>query len=147
MAITRTPEQMALTETSRLCQEIVDLCRDAVEQRADLAVLQQLIEDHRRARVLVDTRLGELDDLPLTPDPDWEALRKLAVRTKKIFASDETAVLLEERIADENKLLTHVADALAGNLDPRTRACLVEVQRIAAHSKRAAESELATRRV
>jgi hypothetical protein len=37
MALTRTPEQMALTETSRLCQEIMDLSGDALEQTSDRA--------------------------------------------------------------------------------------------------------------
>ena len=147
MAITRTREQMALTETSRLCREFVDLCEDAVEQSADLRVLlDPLAGEHQRARALVDTRLRELDDLPLTPDPEREALRKLAVRTKKFFAADETAVLLDERIADEDKLLAHVADALAGELDARTRTCLSEVQRIAADSNRTLESASARNR-
>ena len=132
--LTRTPEQIALAETSRLCQEMIDMCRDAAEQTSEprlQQVLVKLIEDHGRLQAAVDERLAALDDLPLSPDPEWEGLKKLATRTKKIFAADESAVLIDERIDDEKQLLSHVADALKGALSADTRACLQIVQRTA----------------
>jgi hypothetical protein len=90
---------------------------------------------------LVDTRLRELDDLPLGPDPEWETLKKIAVRTKKLFAADEALVLLDARITDEDKLLAHLSNALANESDPRTRTCLEHVRRVATDSKRALEDE------
>ena len=132
--LTRTPEQIALTETSRLCQEIIDLCGDAASQTSDSAVQQllaRLIEEHREARAAIDERLRELDDLPLTPDPEWESVKKIATWAKQIFAEDANAVVLDERIEDEKKLLSRVAEALKLDLGAATRACLQRAQRTA----------------
>ena len=132
--LTRTPEQIALNETGRLCQEIIDLCSDAADQTSDSAVkhlMLRLIEEHERLRAMVDGRLRALDDLPLTPDPEWEGLKKIATRTKKIFVTDENTVLLDERIADEEKLLSHISDALKLDLSAATRECLQDAHRTA----------------
>ena len=129
--LTRTPEQMALTETSRLCQEIVDLCSDAADNADDAEVSQlmsRLAEQHRRVRRAVDERLSILDDMPLTPDPDLESLKKLAVRAKQLFVSDANAVLIDERIQDEQKLLDHLAESLELDLPAATRECLEDVR-------------------
>jgi hypothetical protein len=129
--LTRTPEQMALTETSRLCQQIIDLCRDAGDNATDANVsglMSRLAEQHRRVRRSVDERLSVLDDLPLSPDPDLESLKKLAVRAKQLFVSDPGTVLLDERIEDEQKLLEHVAEALKEDLPAATRDCLEDVR-------------------
>lgn len=129
--LTRTPEQMALTETSRLCQEVIDLCRDAAEEAThrDVALLMSgLVERHQRLRRSVDERLAALDDLPLSPDPDLESLKKLAVRAKQLFASDSDIALLDARIDDEQKLLSHLSEALEQELPTATRECLEEVR-------------------
>lgn len=131
--LTRTPEQIALAEASRLCREIADLCRDAVEQTADPGLQQlmaKLIEEHERVQTSVDERLSALEDLPLTPDPELEGLKKLATRVKKIFRP-ESAVLLDERIEHENLLLVHLRDALKLELSGPSRTCLEEAERTA----------------
>lgn len=129
--LTRTPEQMALTETSRLCQQIIDLCGDAADNADDAGVsqlLSRLAEQHRRVRRAVDERLSMLDDMPLSPDPDLESLKKLAVRAKQLFVSDANAVLLDERIGEEQKLLDHLEEALKQELPAATRDCLEDVR-------------------
>lgn len=147
--LTRTPEQMALTETSRLCQEIIDLCRDAADEATDRDVsllISRLVEQHQQVRRSVDERLAALDDLPLSPDPDLESLRKLAVRAKQFFVSDPNAVLLDERIEDEQKLLSHLAEALGQELPAPTRDCLEQV-RVTATDALSALKEERTRHV
>lgn len=129
--LTRTPEQMALTETSRLCRQIVDLCRDAADQSDDprvKAILATLVESHDRTRRAVDERLRALDDLPLTPDPDLELAKKLATRAKQFFVRDDDAVLIEERIEAEQNLLSHLTESLALDLSAPTRACLQDAR-------------------
>lgn len=129
--LTRTPEQMALTETSRLCQEIIDLCKDAAGEATDRDVsllMSRLVKQHRRLRRSVGERLAAVDDMPLSPDPELESLKKLAVRAKQLFVSDPSAVLLDERIEDEEKLLSHVSEALEQELPVATRDCLEEVR-------------------
>ena len=130
----RTPEQIALAETSRLCHEFADLYRDAAElaEKPHLRELMaKLVDEHERVQAAVDERLRALDDGPLSPDPELEGLKKLATRVKKIFAPDENAVLLEEGIEHENQLLAHVRDALKLDLSGPTRACLQDVERTA----------------
>lgn len=134
--LTRTPEQIALSETSRLCQQIVDLGADAATQVTDARLkrlLEQLIEVHDAVRSRVDARIRDTGDLPRMPDTDRENLKELATRVKEAFASDPASVVLDERIADEEALLAHLDDALAQgiDLDPETHACLVEAKRTA----------------
>lgn len=142
--LTRTPEQMALTEISRLCQEIIDLCRDAADEATDRDVsllMSRLVEQHKRVRSSVDERLSALDDMPLSPDPDLESLKKLAVRAKQFFVSDPNAVLLDERIEDEQKLLSYVAETLEQELPAATRDCLQAVRAAATDALSALSEE------
>lgn len=141
--LTRTPDQIALAEASRLCQEFADLCRDAGEQTDDVDLQQlmtRLIEQHERVRVAFDERLRALDDLPLSPDPELEAVKKVVTRLKKMFGQ-ESLVLLEERIEHEEKLLSHFADALETDLTPPTRQCLEEGRRTAEEGMRLLSQE------
>ena len=141
--LTRTPEQMALTDTSRLCQEIIDLCSDAADNADDAGVSQlmsRLAEQHRRVRRAVDERLAILDDMPLSPDPELESLKKLAVRAKQLFASDPGTVLLDERMEDEQKLLDHLEESLKLDLPAATRDCLEDVRMTATNALSALNS-------
>ena len=65
--LTRTPEQIALVEASRLCQEFVDLTRDAIEQTSGWpgisGVFTMTPEDHsgltKEALMMVTVDTGQ----------------------------------------------------------------------------------------
>jgi hypothetical protein len=131
---TRTPEQIALSETSRVCRQIMHLCADAAEQASDSGVrllMSSLAETHERLLSSIDARIRATGDLPRSPDPDFEAVKELATRTKKVFASDPDTVLIDERIADEQELLAEIAKALALELSAESQACFQAAQRTA----------------
>ena len=122
--LTRTPEQIALSEASRLCREIVHLSKDAADQASDSGVrllMGELVEAHRRLLASVDQRIRATGDLPRAPDPELEAVKELATRARKVFASDPDTVLIDERIDGEQALLTQLAEALALDLALETR--------------------------
>ncbi len=143
----RTPEQIALAETSKLCQEFAELSRDAAELTAEPRVrelMAKLIDEHERVQAAIDERLRALDDGPLSPDPELEGLKKLATRVKKMFAADESVVLLDEGIAHETQLLSHVREALKLDLSAATRPCLEDAERTASSALHLLSQERAT---
>jgi hypothetical protein len=132
--LTRTPEQIALSETNRLCREIVHLAADAAEQAHDSGVklvMTELARTHRKLVTALDECIRATGDLPRGSDPDLETVKELATRAKKVFASDGDAVLLDERITAEQELLAYIAESLALELGSELRACLEEAQRTA----------------
>jgi hypothetical protein len=132
--LTRTPEQIALSETARLCREIVHLSTGAAEQANDSGVkllLTELAETHRKLLVALDERIRATGDLPRGSDPDLEIVKTLATRLKEVFASDRDTVLLDERIASEQELLAYIAESLGLDLSTESRVCLENAQRTA----------------
>lgn len=146
MSLTRTPAQMALGEAGSQCREIAELCRDAageaVEPRVG-ALLARLAQMHEGLLDGLDRRLRALDDLPLTPDPDRNTLKKIATRAKELFVADDDRLLLDERLDDERALEAHARSALETELDAETRACLEAVRRVAAEALGLLEAERA----
>ena len=142
--IIRTPEQIALADSSQLLRETIHLYADVIDSAADARVrslFERLMEDHRQVGIRVDEALQALDDLPLAADPEWEGLRKIATRAKELLASDGDAVLLDGRIADEQKLLEHLSSSLELELQSETRECLVQAQSVATRALAALAEE------
>jgi hypothetical protein len=130
--LTRTPEQVALSEASRLSREIVHLSTDAAEQANDSGVkllMSRVAEVHRNMLVGIERRIRATGDLPRGTDPELETVKELATRAKKVFASDADTILLDERIEGEQALLACLAEALSSpDLPPETRSSLEEAR-------------------
>lgn len=111
----RSPLEAAVSEIGRRAQEIADHYRQSAAL-LDGAPLAGRFETWAQAHEVIAQRMARaserLGDLPRLPDPDREAFHALVRGVKSVFAQDEAAALVAERLGDERALLADIDRAL-----------------------------------
>ncbi len=112
----RTDEVVALDDVVIAHKRAASTCEDAaglVAHEPLATVLGELGAEHRRMAGDASRLLGELHELPSEPDPDREALRKLARHARSALEHHDVPSPLRDCERDEDRLSESIATTLA----------------------------------
>jgi aminoglycoside phosphotransferase len=124
----RDERQIALNGAIEACLHAAHVHDDTADQIGeDAAGLRQLAARRRQNAEALAAHLRRLGDLPMEPDPEYEAATSFLSHIKAAFAADEQDVLLERSRAAESALAEALRHALSQDLSPECRSA---VQRI-----------------
>jgi hypothetical protein len=124
----RDERQIALNGAIEACLHAAHVHEDTADRIGeDTAGLRQLAGRRRRDAETLATHLRRLGDLPMEPDPEYEAATNFLSHIKAAFAADEQDALLERSREAESALAEALRHALNQELAP---ACRSAIERI-----------------
>lgn len=127
----RDDRQAALNRIETLCLASAADYEAAAEQTHDSALsgdFQALASRHRALAERLAPHIRALGDLPRQPDPDREAFGHVLDGLRTLLAQNESAELVERRLAAENELMDALRAALELPMPEPTRTALHELQ-------------------
>jgi hypothetical protein len=93
----------------------------------DTADLRQLAARRRQDAEILAAHLRLLGDLPMPPDPEYEAVTDLVSHVKAVLTGDERGQVLERSQAAEEALAETLRQALNEDLAPAARSAVEAV--------------------
>jgi hypothetical protein len=126
----RDDRQTALNAAIEACLHAAHIHDDGADRIGeDAAALRQLAARRRQDAETLAAHLRLLGDLPMEPDPEYEAATDLLSHIKAAFSADERGQVLERSQAAEEALAEALRQALRQDLAPECQSALEEILR------------------
>jgi hypothetical protein len=124
----RDDRQIALNAAIEACLHAAHIHDDGADRIGeDAAALRQLAARRRQDAETLAAHLRLLGDLPVEPDPEYEAATDLLSHIKAAFSADERGQVLERSQAAEESLAEALRQALRQDLAPECQSALEEI--------------------
>ena len=124
----RDDRQAALNAAIEACLHAAHVHEDgAARIGEDTAGLRQLAARRRQDAETLAAHLRQLGDLPMPPDPEYEAVTDLVSHVKAALIGDERGQVLERSQAAEEALAEALRQALKEDLTPAARSAVEAV--------------------
>jgi hypothetical protein len=124
----RDDRQIALNAAIEACLHAAHIHDDGADRIGeDAAALRQLAARRRQDAETLAAHLRLLGDLPVEPDPEYEAATDLLSHIKAAFSGDERGQVLERSQAAEEALAETLRKALRQDLAPECLSALEEI--------------------
>jgi hypothetical protein len=127
--VLRDDRQIALNAAIQACLQAAHVHDDGAEVIGEGAALRRLAACRRQDAERLAAHLRLLGDLPMEPDPEYQAATDLLSHIKAALAADEREQVLERSKAAEQALGAALQQALAQDLTPDCRAVVEEILR------------------
>jgi hypothetical protein len=124
----RDDRQAALNAAIEACLHAAHVHEDGAGQIAeDASDLRQLAARRRNDAETLAAHLRRLGDLPMPPDPEYEAVTDLVSHVKATLTGDERGQVLERSQAAEDAMAEALRQALQEDLPPDCRSAVEAV--------------------
>jgi hypothetical protein len=121
----RDDRQAALNAAIEACLHAAHVHADGADQIGeDAPRLRQLAARRRQDAETLAAYLRQLGDLPMEPDPEYEAVTDLVSHVKAALTGDERGQVLERSQAAEEALAEALRQALKEDLAPACRSAV-----------------------
>ena len=124
----RDERQLALNDAVQACLHAAHVHQHGAELLGDetVGLRGAAVRRHRDAEVLAEHVRG-LGDLPMEPDPEYEAAADVVSEIKAALAEDQRRLVIERANAAEEALAAALREALRHDLPPE---CRRDIERI-----------------
>lgn len=129
MTMIRTEKQVALQNLLVTLSETIELYEDAAQYLVGAELSKTLSEIVGKRKVLISSlqnAVRDSGDLPATPDPDKETLKKLLAHLYATLADDTAAQTLRNCITAEDQLSIELAECRQAGLEAQYSQLLIE---------------------
>jgi hypothetical protein len=99
----------------------------------DTLGLRQLAAQRRRDAEILAEHVRRLGDLPMEPDPEYEAASDVVSQIKAVLAEDQRRLVIERSNEAEEALAAALREALRNDLPPDTRRDIEQILNSQAH--------------
>ncbi|MGH6902312.1 MAG: DUF2383 domain-containing protein [Geminicoccaceae bacterium] len=123
----RDDRQAALNAAIEACLHAAHVHEDGADQIEDAPSLRQLAARRRQDAEALAAHLRQLGDLPMPPDPEYEAVTDLVSHVKAALTGDERGQVLERSQAAEEAMAEALRQALKEDLAPDCRSAVEAV--------------------
>jgi hypothetical protein len=124
----RDQRQTALNAAIEACLHAAHVHEDGANRIGeDTSILRQLAERRRQNAATLATHLRQLGDLPMEPDPEYEAVTDLVSHVKAALTDDERGQVRTRSQDAEDALAEALRPALKEDLSPACRSAVKQV--------------------
>jgi hypothetical protein len=120
----RDDRQAALNAAIEACLHAAHVHADGADRIEDAPRLRQLAARRRQDAEILAAHLRLLGDLPMPPDPEFEAVTDLVSHVKAALIGDERKQVLDRSQAAEETLAEALRQALKEDLAPASRSAV-----------------------
>jgi hypothetical protein len=99
----------------------------------DTLGLRQLAAQRRRDAEILAEHVRRLGDLPMEPDPEYEAAGDVVSQIKAVLAEDQRLLVIERSNETEEALAAALREALRHDLPPESRRDIERILNSQAH--------------
>jgi hypothetical protein len=99
----------------------------------DTLGLRQLAAQRRRDAEILAEHVRRLGDLPMEPDPEYEAAGDVVSQIKAVLAEDQRRLVIERSNETEEALAAALREALRHDLPPESRRDIERILNSQAH--------------
>ena len=118
----RDERQIALNEAVEGCLHAAHVHEDGAQLLGEDALgLRPLAARRRRDAEILAEHVRRLGDLPMEPDPEYEAATDVISHIKAALAEDQRRLVIERSNEAEDALAAALREALRHDLPPETR--------------------------
>jgi hypothetical protein len=130
----RDERQIALNETVEASLHAAHVHEHGAELLGDDTLgLRQLAAQRRRDAEILAEHVRRLGDLPMEPDPEYQAAGDIVSQVKAALAEDQRRLVIERSNEAEEALAATLREAVRHDLPPDTRRDLERILSSQAH--------------